>query len=190
MEEEQQELGMESESLEEFETEPEVTTTEVVVVEELPTKLKKRGAISLKHRMIAEMAARSYPISVIAQELHMKQSTVYNLLEKNEVIWDEINKAITAMFAEGDRILANLRLKALVKLDEQLNSSDAGISASAVSKILKITDGKEGGDKTAIFIGAGGKSDQGIESVDTMILRMRKERGLPIPEVLQDKSKE
>jgi hypothetical protein len=156
------------------------------------TKLKKRGAISLKHRMIAEMAARSYPIAVIAQELHMKQSTVYRLLESNEDIWDEINKVIASMFAEGDRILAHLRLKALVKLDEQLNSPNESISERAINKILRITDSKPPaeGSKTAIFIGQGGRSDQGIESVDEMIIRMRKERGLPMPKGLLPEKKD
>ena len=70
------------------------------------------------------MAARSYPVSVIAQELGMKESTIYRLLGSNEEIWDEINTIIANLFAEGDRMLANLRTKALIKLDEQLESTD------------------------------------------------------------------
>jgi hypothetical protein len=177
---------IEPESFEEY---PEVTTTNAPVPvayaeDESPTKLKKRGVMSVKYRMLAEMVARSYPINVIAQELHMKETTVYRILEKNEEVWDVINDVINSIFAEGDRLLASLRTKALIKLDEQLNSTDEGVRDKAIDKILKITDyKKEGGDRTAIFIGAGGKSQQGIESVDEMILRMRKERGLPMPKL-------
>ena len=101
--------------------EPEVITTTGAVAYEVepPIKLKKHGTISLRNKKIAEMAARSYPVSVIAQELGMKESTIYRLLGSNEEILDEINTIIANLFAEGDRMLANLRTKALIKLDEQ-----------------------------------------------------------------------
>jgi hypothetical protein len=107
----------------------------------------------------------------------MKESTIYRLLGSNEEVWDEINTIITNLFAEGDRMLANLRTKVLIKLDERLESADPDLRDKAIDKILKCSDyGKKEEDRAAIFIGTGGKSAQGIETVDDLILRMRKER--------------
>lgn len=119
-------MELEEKEFEEELMEPEVITTTGAVAyeEEPPTKLKKHGTISLRNKKIAEMAARSYPVSVIAQELGMKELTIYRLLGSNEENWDEINTIIANLFAEGDRMLANLRTKALIKLDEQLESTD------------------------------------------------------------------
>jgi len=166
---------------------------EIVTVEPEapPTKLKKKGAISLKHKMIAELAARGYPVSIIAQQVAVKEATIYHLLRNDQDIWNEINKVLSAIFAEGDRMLANLRIKALDQLDEQLQSSDKDLRDKAIDKILKITDYGQEGNRTAIFNfpGSGG-GEAGIQSVDDLILKMRKERGLAIPHIPQKTDKE
>jgi hypothetical protein len=153
--------------------------------------IPKRGKLTLRHKTIAEYAARGYPPKMIAKIVGMKTDSVRDVLEKNELVGEYINQILSDLFQEGDMLLVNLYKKALVKLDSEMESPDADIRHKAIEKVLKqamITAGKgggeEGGSKTLIaqFFGgsqgSGGSGGIGVESMDEVILRKRKERGL------------
>ena len=149
---------------------------------------KKKGKLSLKYRTIAEYAARGYSVELIAERIGITKGKVYNILETNELVWEEINRILTNIFADGDRMIANLRIKALKKLDDQLDSLNGDLRDKAIEKILKCSDYSKGDLKGAViqFFGPGGKSEaSGIQSIDDIILQKRKERGL-----LEGKKKE
>jgi hypothetical protein len=160
-----------------FSSMPEKVTTKAV--EEVP-RIKKK--LPLKHRMIAELAARCYPIDLIAKQVGLKPKRVYQLLDKSVEIWEEIDRIIKDLFSEGDRMLANLRINALKRLDDHIIDTNKNISLAAIEKVLKVYDYSKGeGPKQAImnFYGQGGKgSTLGVESMDDFILNRRKERGL------------
>src|SRR4030042_4970835 len=142
---------------------------------------KKKGKLSLKYRTIAEYAARGYSVELIAERIGITKGKVYNILETNELVWEEINRILTNIFADGDRMIANLRIKALKKLDDQLDSLNGDLRDKAIEKILKCSDYSKGDLKGAViqFFGPGGKSEaSGIQSIDDIILQKRKERGL------------
>jgi hypothetical protein len=189
---EELEIDISDDDIEEAEVVATSNVPQIDYEEAQPLKKKKRGAISLKYQKLAEMAARSFPVEIIAKELGMKEKNVYKLIEDNEEVWTEIQRIIASIFAEGDRMLASLRTKALIKLDEQLESPNPDLKDKAIDKILKLQPNYGGsikeGDRTAIFIGTGGRSGDsgvGMESVDDLILRMRRERGLPMPQLPQ-----
>jgi hypothetical protein len=139
----------------------------------------KKGKLSLRYRLIAEHAARGYPIEIIASKVNLTETTVYRILNENAQVWAEVNRIIENIFSEGDRILAGLYRKAMVKLDEQLEDPDVNIRDKAIEKILKCYGFK--GEQPSIlqFIG-GGKGPTGVETIDDIIIRKRKERGLPV----------
>lgn len=168
---------------------------EIVEPKLLPAKIeeskeeRKKGKLSIKYRTVAEYAARGYPVEIISKMSGVKVTTVYALLEKNELVWEEINRILAGIFSEGDRILANLYIKALYKLDDQLSSTNPEIYGKAVEKIVKMYGdraGSKSGEKPSIlqFFGSvGGRPEIGqgplIEGgIDQLILKKRKERGL------------
>jgi len=148
---------------------------------EVPALSRKKKKLTLKHKLIAEFAARCYPPDLIAKQVGLKVSTIYQLLDKNEEIWEEIDRVIKEIFSEGDRMLANLRLNALKRLDDHISDTNKDVSLQAIEKVLKCYDYSKGeGPKQAVmnFYGVKGQSQLGIESVDDFILKRRKERGL------------
>jgi hypothetical protein len=160
---------------------PEIITDAVVDVVQEP---QKKGKLPLKYKMIAEYAARGYPVKLIASMLNIKEGTVYRILESSQEVWGEINRIVGEIFSEGDRLLANLYKKALVKLDSEMESPDAERRDKAIDKVLKCygyNRDKEDPDKRppiiAQFFGAGSTGPM-VEDFDDMVKRKRKERGL------------
>jgi plasmid maintenance system antidote protein VapI len=153
-------------------------------VEEVKPEIKK-GKLSIRYRTIAEYAARGYSIEIIAQTVGLKRETVYHILESNERVWEEMNSILKNVFAEGDRVLANIYLKALYKLDARLNHPNT--ESDAIDKIMKAYGTRtSGGEKPSIvqfFQNTGGQGPIVEEGIDQLIMKKRKERGLDSPTV-------
>jgi len=173
---------------------PEIVNEPDELVEVLPATIpapvpQKKGKLSIRYRTIAEYAARGYSVEIIAQAVGIKRETVYHILESNEQVWEEMNLILKNIFAEGDRILANLYLKSLYKLDERL--SHPATEADAIEKILKVYGTRtSGGEKPAIvqfFQNTGGQGPVVEEGIDQLILKKRQERGLDLPKKVKPK---
>jgi hypothetical protein len=184
MNEEESEI-INAEVIEEKQVEKSEVYDDTPPVVELPKE--KMGKLSLRHKLLASYAARCYPVSFIAKQLGLREQTVYRILEEDKDVWVEIDRIIVSMFREGDIMLANLRMNALKKLDEHLESESADIRDKAIDKILKCYDFSGGeGAKTLIanFYGQGGKSELGVHTIDEVIIQRRKDR------LLENKKKE
>ena len=156
---------------------------------EIPVKQKK-GKLTLRYKTIAEYAARGYPPEMIGKVVGLKSNTIRKILENNDEVWTYINEILSGLFREGDMLLIHLYKKALLKLDTEMESGDSDTRHKAIEKVLKQAmiaagkGGEEGGNKTLIaqFFGgaqgSGGSGGVGVESMDEIILRRRKERGL------------
>lgn len=134
--------------------------------------------------MLAEYAARGYPVKLIASMIGVKEAAVYRILETRPEVWVEINRIVGEIFGEGDRLLANLYKKALVKLDAEMESESPERRDKAIDKVLKCygyNRDKEDPDKRppilAQFISTGGAGPI-VEDFDEMVKRKRRERGL------------
>lgn len=148
----------------------------------------KRGKLSLKYRTIAEYAARGYSPRMISKIVGMRSDWIRQILEHNEAVQEHIGQILNDLFQEGDMLLVHLYKKALEKLDSEMESTDPEIRHKAIEKVLRqamASAGKgEEGSKTLIaqFFGgtqgSGGSGGVGVESMDEVILRKRKERGL------------
>lgn len=165
---------------------------EAEVVEEkknLPVKKEgnkpvKKGKLSLRYKTIAQFAARGYPVDVIAKQVNMTSKAVYRIIEKNELVWEEMNNIIKSIFSESDRVLASLFHQALLKLSGRMN--DPKTEQDALEKVLSCYGKRtSGSDKPPIiqqfFQGGGQGQGPMIESIDEVILKRRKERGLDVP---------
>ncbi len=174
------------------EVDDEAEESEIVPeTENLPTILPtKKGKLSLRYKTIAEYAARGYSVDIISQVTGMTPSAIYRVLDKNVLVWEEINRIMANMFAEGDRVLKNLYLKALYKLDERMNRPET--EEDAIRKVMDVigkrvaSSGKEGEKPPIIqqFFQTGGSSEGPIVeggTIDDLILKKRKERGLDLP---------
>jgi hypothetical protein len=140
-----------------------------------------------KHRLIADLACRGWTAQRIAKELGVHHKTVVEVLKRQEVI-EYVSVTVTNLFQDCDRMLLNVFMKAILILDQQLDSTDAGVRDRAVDKTLKFfqaTKGADGRAKPLIaqFFSNTGKDEQKVEeeeeSLDDTILRKRRERGLP-----------
>lgn len=173
---------------------PEVQAEVVEEKNNLPANIEKgkpekKGRMSLRYKTIANYAARGYSIEIIAKAVNMTPNTVYRIIENNEMVWEEMNRILKSIFSEGDRILANLYLKALYKLDARL--SHPSTEEDAIKKIMETFGKRTGGsgDKPAVIQqffqgGQGGTGTPLVEgSIDDIIIKKRKERGLTIPTI-------
>ena len=134
---------------------------------------------------IAALIARGFSVKYVAKKLKISESRIYHLLsDKDSLVNAEINRILNELFAGNDRRLINLYNKALQKLDAMLSSSDEEKQFRAIDRIIKIYFARSA--KNAVTI----QQYFGIESQEErrgqteklwmkLILRMRRERGLP-----------
>jgi hypothetical protein len=146
----------------------------------LMRKLKPR------HRLIGDLACRGWTAQRIAKELGVHHKTVVEVLKRQEVI-EYVNITVTNLFQDCDRMLLNVFMKAIVILEQQLDSSDPAVRDRGVDKTLKFfqAKGADGRAKPLIaqFFSNTGKDEQKVEeaeeTLDEIILRKRRERNLP-----------
>ena len=146
-------------------------------------KLSQKGVLSLRHRLIAEFASRGYPPAIIAKELKISLRRTYLILRKNTLVHDEIRRIVSEKFSEAEKMLGYLFVKALSKIDADMESADFAQRDKAIDRVLKMySNARAGGDKpTSInqFFNTGGGNV--IQDIDALIIQKRRERGLELP---------
>ncbi len=147
-------------------------------------KLSKKGVLSLRHQMIAEFASRGYPPAVIARELKISVKRVYLILRTNTLVHNEIRRIVSEKFSEAEKMLGYLFVKALSKIDVDMESADDDKRDKAIDRVLKIYSGaRAGGEQpTSInqFFNTGG-GNVNIQDIDALIIQKRRDRGLEPP---------
>jgi hypothetical protein len=136
-----------------------------------------------KHRLIGDLASRGWTAQMISKELHIHYKTVMEVLKREEVI-EYTNIVVRNLFLDADRLLINLFMKALITLDQQLDSTDPGVKDKAVDRILgffqtKVADTRSKPLINQFFSGMQkGNEDLG-KRLDEIVIQKRIERGLP-----------
>lgn len=146
-------------------------------------KQPNEKGLSRRHEMVAQLACRGLDAKAIAEQVRLSPKRVREILRGEEVI-REITRITAEMFREVDHHLVSLYQKALVKLDEHLESSNLEIQDKAMDRIFRFFQPK--GDvkaKPLIAQFFSGGMQQGNEDLgkrlDQIVLQKRRERGLP-----------
>lgn len=152
---------------------------DVIDVQSSPIKKIGTGAKAVKMKKLAELMARGWNVPQIAKELQLSTQHVYRLLNRPEVC-SEVNEIVSEKFKDGDRLLSFLYKKAMIKLDEDMESSIPEIRQEAIEKVLKCVGYPKSKDGLTINqqINTGGGNVGLIQDIDSIILQKRKERGL------------
>ena len=141
---------------------------------------KIKGKTKAKHTMIAALIARGFPVKDVAQQVNLSESQIYHLLsDKDSFVNAEIFRILSELFTENDRHLIDLYNKTLQKLDKMLSGSDEEKQFRAIDRIIRIFLARSAKNPVTIQQYFGIASQEEKETPDEMILRMRKERGLP-----------
>jgi AcrR family transcriptional regulator len=145
---------------------------------------KIQGITEIRQRTIAALIARGFSVKYVAKKLKMSESRIYHLLsDKNSLVNAEIARILGELFAGNDRRLINLYGKALQKLDNMLSSSDEEKQFRAIDRIIKIYLTRSAKNAVTIqqYFGIESQEEKQDkpETFDEIILRMRRERGLP-----------
>jgi AcrR family transcriptional regulator len=143
-----------------------------------------QGVTEVRQRTIAAMIARGFSVKQVAKKLKMSESRIYHLLsDRDSTVNAEINRISNELFAASDRRLINLYDKALQKLENMLSSSDEEKQFRAIDRIIRIFFARSGRNAVTIkqYFGIESQEEkQGKrETLDEMIIRMRRARGLP-----------
>jgi len=143
-----------------------------------------QGIPKIRQKTIAALIARGFSVKYVAKKLKMSESHIYHLFsEKDSLVNAEINRILNEAFAASDRRLVNLYDKALKKLDALLSSSDEEKQFRAIDRIIRIYLTRSAKNAVTIQQYFGIKSqEEKAETLDEIILRMRKERGLQLVE--------
>ena len=145
--------------------------------------VKTKGKTKTNHTMIAALIARGFSVKYVAKKVKMSESRIYHLLcDKDSLVNAEIKRILTELFASADRHLINLYDKTLQKLDTMLSSSDEEKQFRAIDKIMKIYLSRSAKNAVTIqqYFGIQSQNEKDfIKNIDDLILKMRKERGLP-----------
>jgi hypothetical protein len=142
-----------------------------------------QGITEIRQKNIAALIARGFSVKYVAKKLKMSESRIYHLLsEKDSLVNTEIHRILNQLFAGNDRRLVNLYDKVLEKLDSMLSSPDEEKQFRAIDRIIKIFLSRSTKNAVTIqqYFGIQSKDEKEfIKSIDDLILKMRKERGLP-----------
>jgi hypothetical protein len=149
-----------------------------------------QGITEIRQMSIAALIARGFSVKYVAKKLKISESRIYHLLsEKDSLVNAEINRILKDLFAGNDRRLVNLYDKALQKLDAMLSSSDEEKQFRAIDRITKIYLSRSTKNAVTIqqYFGIQSQQDENdfIKNIEDLIIKMRKDRGLPWP--LDDK---
>jgi hypothetical protein len=149
-----------------------------------------QGITEIRQMSIAALIARGFSVKYVAKKLKISESRIYHLLsEKDSLVNAEINRILKDLFAGNDRRLVNLYDKALQKLDAMLSSSDEEKQFRAIDRIIKIYLARSTKNAVTIqqYFGIQSQQDENdfIKNIEDLIIKMRKDRGLPWP--LDDK---
>jgi len=142
---------------------------------------KTNGIPEIRQKAIAAMITRGFPVKHVARKLKISASRIYHLLSDGESVLNaEIRNILDDLFETGDVRLVNIYNKALEKLDAMLSSFDKKQQFQAIDRIIKIFLARSAKNPVSIQQYFGIRSQENKpEDIDEMILRMRRERGLP-----------
>jgi hypothetical protein len=142
-----------------------------------------QGITEIRQKNIAALIARGFSVKYVAKKLKMSESRIYHLLsEKDSLVNTEIHRILKQLFAGNDRRLVNLYDKVLEKLDSMLSSPDEEKQFRAIDRIIKIFLSRSTKNAVTIqqYFGIQSQDEKEfIKSIEDLILKMRKERGLP-----------
>ena len=144
-----------------------------------------QGITEIRQKTIAALIARGFSVKYVAKKLKISEDRIYHLFsDKNSLVNAEINRFFNDAFAASDRRLINLYDKALKKLDAMLSSSDEETQCRAIDRIIKIYLTRSTKNAVTIqqYFGIQSKEEKGL-TVDELVLKRSKERGLPMPTV-------
>jgi hypothetical protein len=144
-----------------------------------------KGRIQARHLKVATLVARGFPISFVAKEAGLSETRIYHLLaDPDSFVNQEVHRILNDLFASNDRMLLNIYLKVLVKLDEDLSSDDPEVRGRAIDQVIKVymtRTGKSGNPTIAQYINVSGQGTTDFPAnIDELIIQKRKERGLPL----------
>jgi DNA anti-recombination protein RmuC len=152
--------------------------------------LKINAMTKARQTKIAALIAQGDSIKDVTKKVNMSDSRIYHLLsEKDSFVNAEINRILNEMFAVTDRHLINLYTKALQKLDGMLSSHDEEKQYRAIDRIIKIYAARTSKNAFTIqqYLGIQSQEEKDpIKTIDDIILKKRKERGLPMPDYHED----
>jgi len=140
-----------------------------------------QGIAEIRQMTIAALIARGFSVKYVAKKLKISESRIYHLLsDKDSRVNAEINRILNEVFAGNDRRLVNLYNKALQKLDAMLSSSDGEKQFRAIDRIIRIYLARSAKNAVTIkqYFGIESQEEK-RETMDEIVLRMRRERGLP-----------
>ena len=146
------------------------------------------GITEIRQRTIAALIARGFSVKYVAKKLKISESRIYHLLsDKDSLVNAEINRVLKELFAGDDRRLVNLFDKALQKLDAMLSSCDEEKQFRAIDRIIRIYLTRSAKHAVTIqqYFGIQSQEEDEkeekrfIKRIDDLILKKRKERGLP-----------
>ena len=142
---------------------------------------KIKGKTKAKHAMIAALIARGSSVKEVADKVNLSKDQIYHLLsDKDSFVNLEISRILSELFGENDLRLIDLYSKTLQKLDNMLSSSDEEKQLKAMDRIIKTFLAKWAKNRVTVQQYFGIESQEEKETVDQMIMHMRKERGLPM----------
>lgn len=154
--------------------------------EEISLVEKRKGLVGLKYQTIAELLSRGATVKIIAEEIGITTKSLYNILHDKPEIIEEAYRLVKERHKQSDFLLVDLYRTALEKIQEHLQSGDKDIEEQAIAKVLSLTKPPKDGEARAVvnqfFSGITESSTDGKETEETLdeiILRKRKERGLP-----------
>ncbi|OGM09287.1 hypothetical protein A2Z67_05090 [Candidatus Woesebacteria bacterium RBG_13_36_22] len=146
-------------------------------------KLGRKGVLSLRYQMIAEYASRGYPPGIIARDLRINVKRVYHILRTNKLVHEEIRRIISERFSESEKMLGYLFIKALSKIDFDMESANIEQRDKAIDRVIKMYGNMKAGglQPTNInqFFNMGGGDV--VQDIDALILQKRRDRGLEPP---------
>ncbi len=147
-------------------------------------KQPKEKGLNRRHELVAQLACRGLDAKSIAEQVRLSPKRVREILRREEVI-REITRITAEMFREVDYHLLCIYKKALVKLDEHLDSENLEIQDKAIEKVLRFFQPKGADTRGKPLINqffSGGMQREGQDAgdrLDRIILQKRRERGLP-----------
>lgn len=142
-----------------------------------------KGRVKTKHKKVAFLLSMGYPVSIVAKETGLSESRIYHLLsDKDSFVNSEINRILNETLRTRDLLLGNLYHNILRHLDRMLESGDVKERDEAIDQIINLVMGKRtrnGHPLISQYFSVQSQGKQGSpESIDDLIIRKRRERGL------------
>lgn len=156
-------------------------------IEEKPLLEKRKGLVGLRYQKIAELLSRGVDVKIVAEEVGITPKSLYTILQNKPEVIEEAYRLVKERHKQTDFLIVDLYRDALEKIQEHLHSGDLDAEEKAITKVLSLTKPPKDGEEVRpvvnqFFSGVSqesGKEEKDEETLDEIIIRKRKERGLP-----------